>query len=505
MISNRDIRHSAFAPKRLRRTGALALAASLLAFSACTDFLIEKPRDLLTIDNFYQSDADVRSAIAAVYRPLSDLGLYGTAMKSALIMAADDGRVGPREVNAAIIAASSLEWNSTTPRVTHQPWGGWYDIVTKSNTLIENLPGADNISETVKSQVIGEAKFLRALGYFTLVRLWGDVPLVLTAEQQVGLPARTPKAEIFEQIIRDATEAEAALPLEWPTSEKGRAPKGAAQTLLADVYLWLSSAEGENDWQLAADAAKRVIDSDVYELVPDYLQAFRPGSQFRSEEIFAAQATNVANGPEVRAADMFYPQEMGANTVGGFAAALPLPWSYNAYAPGDYRHDVTYFTSGQTVNGTTVTFEPHVYKYRPTARPGPQDTNWPIYRYAEVLLFYAEALNELDRPAEAITYLNMVRARARNGTGSENRAEPADYSGTLDKAMVRDTIIDERRIETVFEGDRWFDIIRRGPDYFMAALARDSTATGAAPNKRLWPIPQTELNANPNLVQNPGY
>lgn len=505
MISNRETRRTASGPWRLRRTAVVALAGSLLAGSACTDFLIEKPKDLLTIDNFYKSDADVRSAIAAVYRPLSDLGLFGTAMKSALIMAADDGRVGPREVNAAIIAASSLEWNSTTPRVTHQPWAGWYDIVTKSNTLIETLPAANNISETVKSQVIGEAKFLRALGYFYLVRLWGDVPLVLTAAQQVGLPSRTPKAEVFAQIIKDATEAEAALPLSWPTSEKGRAPKGAAQTLLSDVYLWRSSAEGTDEWQLAADAAKRVMDSNVYQLVPDFLQAFRPRSQFRSEEIFAAQATGVANGPEVRAADMFYPQEMGANSAGGFAAALPVPWSYNAWAAGDYRREVTYFTSGRTTAGVLVTFEPHIYKYRPTTRPGPQDTNWPIYRYAEVLLFYAEAVNELNRPAEAVTYLNMIRARARRGTGAENRAQPADYSGALTQAMVRDTIIDERRKETVFEGDRWFDIIRRGSEYFLAALARDPTATGAAPNKMLWPIPQTELNANPNLEQNPGY
>ena len=203
---------------------------------------------------------------------------------------------------------------------------------------------------------------------------------------------------------------------------------------------------------------------------------------------------------------MFYPQEMGANGTGGFAAAVPLAWSVDSsYAPGDYRKDVTYFTSGKTISGQTVTFAPHIYKYRPTSHPGPQDTNWPIYRYAEVLLFNAEALNELGRTAEAVTFLNQVRARARKGTGNENRPQPANYSGPMTQDAVRDAIIEERRIETVFEGDRWFDLIRRGPAYFLNAMKRDPYATDVTATDMLWPIPQRAIDANSNLTQNPGY
>jgi len=399
-----------------------------------------------------------------------------------------------------------MQWDATTPRVTHEPWWAWYDIVTKSNEIIERLPRATRMTEVVRAQVIGEAKFLRALSYFYLVRLWGDVPLVTTLEEQVGTPSRTPKEQVFAQILKDAQEAEAALPVSWPAAQKGRAPKAAAQALLAELHLWRSSAEQKNEWQLAADAAKRIIDAGTYRLEANYLNAFLPGSQNRAEEIFAAQATAVANGPQIRAADLFYPQELGANSAGGFASVVPLAWSYDSsYARGDYRRDVTYFTSGRTTAGALVTFPPHVYKYRPTTRPGPQDVNWPIYRYAEVLLFNAEALNELGRTAEAVTFLNQVRARARNGTGTENRPQPANYAGALTQDAVREAIFEERRIETVFETDRWFDIVRRGSAYFLNALRRDPFATDAEATDMLWPIPQREIDVNPNLIQNPGY
>lgn len=484
---------------------AVATAVPLVALAACTELLVEEPKDQLTTDNFYRSDADARAAIAAAYRPLSDQGLFGTAMKSALIMAADDATVGTREANAQIRAVSSMQWDASTPRVTHEPWAAWYDIVTKANLIIEKIPESA-MSETVRSQVAGEAKFLRALSYFYLVRLWGDVPLVTTAAEQLGYPSRAPKEQLFAQILKDAQEAEAALPVSWPASEKGRAPKGAAQALLAELYLWRSSAEKTGEWQLAADAAKRIIDAGTYRLEPNYIAAFLPGSQNRGEEIFAAQATAAANGPTIRTADLFFPQEMGANAAGGFGSTIPLAWSFDSsYAPGDYRREVTYFTTGKTAAGASVKFPPHVFKYRPTSRPGPQDVNWPIYRYAEVLLFHAEALNELGRTAEAVTFLNQVRARARNGTGSEARAEPANYSGPLTIAALRDTIFEERRIETVFETDRWFDLVRRGPEFFVKALSRDPFATDVQVTDMLWPIPQRERDVNPNLTQNVGY
>lgn len=151
---------------------------------------------------------------------------------------------------------------------------------------------------------------------------------------------------------------------------------------------------------------------------------------------------------------------------------------------------------------------PHVSKFRPSVITieDQGDVNWTLYRYAEVLLIYAEALNELNRPAEAVPYLNMVRARARRGTGSQSRRQPANYTGAMNQAAVREAIFQERAWELAHEGKRWFDLVRRGESYFMSQIAaHDPAATDLEPTDMLWPIPQYEIDRVPLLTQNPGY
>ena len=472
------------------------LALALLQVG-CDGLLSENPRDTLTTENFYRSEADATAAIAANYRPLSDPNLFGTHLKSALIKASDYSTVGPEEENATIVALTRLSWDPTTPRVT-LPWAGFYTIITRANLNLEKLPEVE-MNQGLRAQIVGEAKFLRALSYFYLVRLYGDVPLVTTTDQQAGQPARTPREQVFAQILTDAQEAAAALPLGWSATNKGRATRGAAQALLADVHLW------RKEWQLAANHSRQIIDSGAYGLEPNYLNAFLPGSESRREEMFAAQASGMTGAPTIRIASMVYPRELIASQAGGFASMIPLAWHLDSYPTGDYRRAVTYFSTGTRLDGRVVTFAPHVHKFRPTTRPGPEDVNWPIYRYGEVLLMYAEASNELNQPAEAVRYLNMIRARARLGSGNEARSQPADYTGPLTQAVVREAIFDERRLELAFEAKRWFDMVRRGEAYFRAALSMDPSATDAQPTDMLWPIPQFEIDVNSNLTQNPGY
>jgi hypothetical protein len=131
--------------------------------------------------------------------------------------------------------------------------------------------------------------------------------------------------------------------------------------------------------------------------------------------------------------------------------------------------------------------------------------NWPIFRYADVLLMHAEALNEQGQTAAALALVNQIRARARNGTGSESRAQPANLSTTLSQAAAREAIFQERQWELAFEGKRWFDMVRRGFDYLRAALAKDPTATDVQQTDMLLPLPQAQLDINPALTQNPGY
>ena len=489
------------------RASMLALSLVLVAapVSACNDMLTEHPKDRISTDAFFQTPADAKAAIAATYRPLSTGALWGTNLQWALNAATDESRVGPEEENPNIVALTQLAWTTTNPYIAGSTasggaWSGLYQMITRANLVLARVPDI-TMDETQKAQILGEAKFLRALGYFYLVRLYGDVPLVTTPEEQEALGGRTPQAQVFAQIVKDATEAEAALPLTWPATDKGRATKGAAEALLAEQYIW------RKDWPNAAANAKKIIDSGIYSLVPNYIQAFLPGSQNRPEEIFAAQSSSATGAPAIDIAAWEYPRAMNPNSNGGWGTWQPLQSFINSYPAGDYRREVSFFTSGVDPSGKTVTFLPHVYKYRPTARPGQQDVNWPIYRYADVLLMYAEALNEQGQTAAAIGYVNQVRARARNGTGAENRASPADLPTSLSQAAARSAIFDERKWELAYEGKRWFDLVRQGFPAFQAAESTDPTVIAAniQPTRMVWPIPQAQIDLNPNLTQNPGY
>lgn len=480
----------------MKRYQWIALLALPLGLAACDDLLTESPRSDLKTDDFYQTAADARSAIVAVYRPWTDGDLFNTSLQWALNASADYARVGPEEENPNIINLTRLDWNETNP-YTSGPWNGFYTVITRANIVIKKVAETD-MDETEKSYILGEAHFHRALAYFYLARLYGDVPLVRDEEEQLSDPARSPVDEVYQQVVDDATAAAAALPANWPADERGRATSGAANALLADYYLW------RQDWAQAAAHAKQIIDSGEYTLAPDYLDAFLPGSETGTEEIFAIQASSETGAPTIDTAVWYYPRVMGPGQTGGWATMVPLDWHLESYPEGDYRREVSYFTEGQLIDGSEVSFSPHVHKYRPSTRPGPQDVNWPVYRYADVLLMYAEALNEMGDAAQAVQYVNQVRARARNGAGNEDRAEPADLPA-MDQASLRDAIFEERRFELAFEAKRWFDLVRRGQSIWEAGLANDETATAVEPHKMLWPVPQSQIDLNTALSQNDGY
>ncbi len=484
-----------------RQLAACALALAVLQ-AGCNDLLTENVRSQITTETFFRTASDANAALAGVYEPLASGNLFDTDLQWALNASDDATRVGPEEENANITSLTRVAWDARNPYVTN-PYAAFYRVITRANLVLERVPGIA-MDDAQKAQVLAQAKFLRALGYFYLVRLYGDVPLVTTTEEQLaGGQTRAPKEDVFAQVLKDATEAEAALPAAWAAGGQGRATKGAANALIADFHVWRSSAEGKGEWAQAAAAAKRVIDSGAHALVPNYLGAFLPGSQNRPEEVFAVQSSQIANGPELDIAQWTRPRAMDPNGAGGWATYTPLPWFMDSYSAGDYRKEVTYFTSGRTAAGTAVAFAPHIDKYRPTAKPGNEDVNYPVYRYADVLLLYAEAVNELGQPDVAAQYLNQVRARARNADGAA-RAQPADLP-VQSQAATREAIFQERQWELAHEGKRWFDMVRRGPAYFMASLSRDPTATDEQPTDMLWPIPQTQRDLNPQLTQNPGY
>ncbi len=470
----------------------------LLGLGGCDGMLEETPDDFLSPQNFYRTATDAEAAIVSAYAPLVATGGFQVHLLRPLIVSPDLGRVRPNEPQARIRRLGTLDISPENQYIT-AIWGAFYETISRANIVIERVPEID-MDPTRRASIVGEAKFLRALSYFYLVRFWGDVPLITSLEEASAEVARTSKEEVYSLIIQDAQDAAAALPLEWGSSDVGRPAKGAAQALLGDVYLY------RHEWQQAADVLEEIINSGVYRLYDDYLHAFLPAFKNGPEHLFSLQFTGEI-GPNSVLVRFFYPNELGRNRGGGNSTFLPTELHYESYLPGDYRHDVTFFTEGCNIDGECTTFDPHVYKYRPTS-PVPMnfgDTNWPIYRYADVLLMYAETLNELGNTAEAVVYLNMIRARARNGDGSESREQPADYAGPMSQDAVRDAIYRERTWELAYEGKRWFDLKRRGEDYFISELSKDPEATDLEPTDMLWPIPQAEIDLNPNLTQNPGY
>ena len=494
----------------MRSKHLLPTAALLMAFvqAGCGDLLTETPRSIVTADNFFRTAEDARAAIIAAYTPLAGNLLY------ALNASADDSFTSPLEENPILTGMGSLHYDARNTQFANH-WNAMYDVITRSNGVLEKVPDV-SMNENAKNNILGEAKFLRSFAYFHLVKLFGDVPLVRSAEEQLADATRAPKAEVYAQIILDAEEAEALLPATWAATERGRATKGAAAAHLANVYTWLSSKENSGQWDRAAAAAKRVIDTNLYRLETNWLSAFLPSSQNSAESVFLALACGATGCPTITTSQWMYPREMESNGTGGFATQMPLPEFIATYPAGDYRaqtgsqvglpgpNGVGYFTSGRRLNGQTVTFAPHIYKFRQSAKPGPADVNNPLIRYADVLLTYAEAVNELGRPDEAVTYVNMIRARARNGAGSENRPEPANLP-VMSQTQMREAIFQERSWETAHEGKRWFDMVRRGQAYFLGSLAKDKYATGADPNDMVWPIPQSQIDVSPTLTQNPGY
>lgn len=481
----------------------LWIPAICFAVTACGDALIANPESFLTPDNFYRTASDMDGAIAAAYEPLTQgIDAFGRNLWNTMDAGSDEAISNPAVPSAVAQAFGLLNFAPDQPRIV-SPWPRLYRTITRANIVVDRTPDID-ADEDRKNALVGEAKFLRALAYSYLVRLWGDVPLVVREEDALRQDdvVRSPVDEVYDLIIRDAQDAAQWLPERWDAANVGRATRGAALALLADVHLT------RGEWQPAADAAQQIIESGIYDLFPDFLDNFVPAHNNGIESVFALQVSSEPGIPGSRFVNMYYPREVGAGRGGGWAWFLPNQWQVDSFNEQDYRKDVTYETRFlNVITGDWVTVPtPHVYKFRSgeVIEVNNGDVNIPIYRFAEVLLLYAEAVNELGRPGEAVGYVNMVRARARNADGTQ-RAEPADYVGPIEQEVVREIIFQERRWELAHEAKRWFDLVRRGEQYFMSQLQQNDPQAQPAPHKMLLPLPQTEIDQNPALVQNPGY
>jgi hypothetical protein len=479
-------------------TGAIMLAS-------CKK-LDEKPEALIVSDQFYTDQAQATAAVTAAYRKLYGSGqsLYNSLIQIGVEMATDDYEAGPRARNAAVRAISGLTHDSSNDRM-EQLWLQSYDGINVSNIAIDRIALIDKakITDAIRARLINEAKFLRALHYFNLVRWFGGVPIVLH-EVTVLTPenlyvSKASEDEVYKQIISDLTDAQ-ALPdqASYVAADIGRASSGAAKSLLAKVYLT------HKDWDLAASKSKEVIDSKQYQLFANYADVFNVATKNGVEHIFSAQFKGNIGYQGNSLASRSAPADVpGIN--GDYADALHLAGGlYDSFASTDKRKAVTFVTQlVSPTDGKLYTLAaPQFNKYYDPSVVGNQSqssVNLPIIRYAEVLLIYAEALNESKGTptAEAYAAIDLVRTRA-------GISKLQDISPTLNQSDFREAVFQERRKEFVYEYQRWFDLARRGATYYVAVL-KAAGKTLAAPRHIHFPTPQRELNLNPKLTQHPDW
>jgi starch-binding outer membrane protein, SusD/RagB family len=446
----------------MKKTYIITLLLSCgLMISCKDDFLSIVPETQLSSATFFTKEADFQQAVNAAYVPLrtifNDRAWLLGEMHSDNTYYGRNPLFGATEQQEDIADFAMPEANGVTSN-THvlNQYRQDYLIISRANQVLSTIDKVE-IGTDSKNNIRGQALFLRAFAYFELVRYFGKVPLHLepvTNRSEAALPLAS-EEEIFAQIIKDASEAIPLLPAK-SKQEAGRATSGAARTLLANVYIV------QKKWAEAEKLLKEVVASNEYMLIPNYADVFSTstGNKNNKESVFEVQFMEGSAGLNGNFIYQFMPRPMAAAevvTIMGTSNPQPLDAEGNniptpdiiaAYEPGDARKDasVGFITLSGSARSNKV--YPYIKKYAKThALHNNTGTNWPVYRYSEVLLFLAEALNEQGKSAEAATNLNEVRKRA--GLG--------EAAGDL-----REAIYKERRIELAFENKRWFDLVRTG-------------------------------------------
>lgn len=477
----------------MKKIGLIILILPVLA--SCKK-LTEAPQSIIVQDQFYKSTNDAISAVTSVYSSLNtdpggDFPMYGRQLYFVTDAPTDDATEGNAASNADVRAMGSVTYISNNNRIQAN-WTQHYRGINWANVAIDNVSKM-SIDTTLRNRLVRESKFIRALLYFNLVRLFGDVPLVLhqaadISETTVG---RTPAADVYKQIIADLTDAE-SLPKSYSGNDIGRATSGAAKTLLAKVYLT------QKQWKSASDKCLEVINGGYgYNLFPNYADVFNKSAKNGIEHIFSVQFLSNSGASNSR-------DRIMTDVFSGFGTKIPpdLPADsslYKSYLANDKRRDVTYFTTlTNPATGKPFHF-PYLglRKFVDTTQlltPVESGINFPVLRYADVLLMYAEAINEQGAPTQAAyDAINKVR----------ERAGIPDLPSGLSQADFRTAVYQERRWEFVQEGHRWFDLVRTGN--LVAAVKNVKGKSAVSDKDNLFPIPQAEINVNPNLSQNTGW
>ena len=492
----------------------LSIAVFAALLPACSDFLNKVPEDTINTSNFFQTEDDAVGAINGAYQPLQWPKLYNMRMWTTDIMAgnsivgAGGGTDGIETQDEANFVAS------TDNQGVLDMWRGSWPGILRCNIILQKVPGMTSISASLKNRVLGEAYFLRAHYYFILVQFFGDVPLVLQPVEPGDdlRPFRTAKADVYKQIESDLAAAVTLLPQreQYSGTDIGRASKGAAVGMLAKVELTLGKYQRVIN---LCDSVKAL----GYALNTHYGDNFNPATENSVESLFEVQYASGAGkdfwSNENQASWLStFTGPRGSNMVaGGWGWDQPTQEFVNSYETGDLRKDVTVFYDGcpkfdgmdykKSYSTTGYNLRKFLVPLSVSATYDNSPLNFPVLRYADVLLMKAEALNETGKTAEA-----QLLATDDNATLNKVRVRAGLLNVTsLDQAALREKILHERRIELAFEGQRWFDLIRVNNGQYGIDFLHSIGKSNMSSKYLLFPVPQKERDANPNLTQNTGY
>ncbi len=469
----------------------LLLITSIL-FS-CQGILEKDPIATLDAGSFFQNEEDAVQALNAAYRPLlfnnennNFYWAFATIPSDESVTGGDGSRPGLVELDAFTYTPRTEEFNTF--------WKLQYTGIMQCNLVLDNLPKVE-MNETRRNQISAEALFLRSYYYFLLVQVFGDVPLftAITPPEQHKIP-KTPKADILARIETDCERAAESLPTQRIPSEVGRPTRGSALALAAKASLY-----GQK-WQKVLDYVGRIKALNAYRLMANYEDNFKKETQNNAESIWEIQHTNLELG-----VGNFLNQWLMSRKLQGYGFAEVTPGFVAGFEPGDPRRrftvasrDEPYFGSVFKNSFSSTTFSPRKYlqDIKAVTQPADGDINYPAIRFAEVLLWEAEALNELGRVADAQVPLEQVRARARAQSAAPANTLPRVT--TTNQETMRQAIRRERQVELGFEFHRFFDLVRWG-------IAPSTLQGFQAGKHEVFPLPQTEIDLNPALVQNKGY
>ncbi|PKK35042.1 hypothetical protein BWI96_19145 [Siphonobacter sp. SORGH_AS_0500] len=460
-----------------------SVLASLLVMSSCEKQLFQNPATSKELGNFLQNEIETEEYVNATYANLQSDGLYGLYLPALIeipsdntydeVPANDNGMYGQLDQFTAIAGNT----------IVTEVWRQSYRTIQRANVVLNRIGQIPYATEATRQSRTGEMKFLRALMYFNLIRLYGDVPLVTKETENPNEyfgQGRTASAQIYEQIRKDLTEAIATLPA--VNTQAGRVRKSAAQTLLAKVYLTAKR------YTEAKTLLESVVNDGQHQLLTNPADVFSLSNENNREIIFAVQFASGVNGNTE--GSTMYQQYAPSGTVSGAKGHnLPTKSLYALYSSSDKRKGVYV--------GITTSGIPWCKKLSaPTTVITDGGSDIVVLRYADVILMLSEIENELGNISTALTYLNQIRTRA--GLAATSASTQTE---------LREAIALERQLELVGEGHRWFDLIRTGTaltvmnQWFKA----NNILTTLTSNNLLMPIPQSQVDTDPAIKQNEGY